>query len=67
MSLLFALGLWAFLGGSVYRAHKRTRSVPDSPATGAGKVQLGRRRERVDIPEMVPSEWVDAYRTEHGG
>ena len=67
MSLLFVLGLWAFLGGSVYRAHKRARSASDNSATGGVKVQPGRRRERVDIPETVPSEWVDAYRTEHGG
>lgn len=67
MSLLFVLGLWAFLGGSIYRAHKRAKSVSENPATGGVNVRPGSRRERLDIPETVPSEWVEAYRAEHGG
>ncbi len=67
MSLLFILGLWAFLGNSVYRAHKRATSVSENLATGPVKGRPGGRSERVDIPETVPPEWVEAYRAEHGG
>jgi hypothetical protein len=67
MSLLFVLGLWLFLGGSIYRARTRSRSAPGDRAPGDGHVALGHRRVHAEIPETVPSEWIEAYRAENGG
>jgi hypothetical protein len=67
MSLLFVLGLWLFLGGSIYRARTRARSVPGDRVPGDSQVALGHRRVRAEVPESVPSEWIEAYRAENGG
>jgi hypothetical protein len=67
MSLLFVLGLWLFLGGSIYRAHKHARSAPEHPTSGETKVVPLRRPVRTKIPDTVPSEWIETYRAEHGG
>ncbi len=67
MSLLLVLGLWAFIGGSVYRAHRRPRSAPDDHRPGPGENAFGRRAADAEIPDTVPSEWVEAYRAENGG
>lgn len=67
MSLLFVFGLWVVLGGSVYRAHKRARSSSEDQSPGDSLGELSHRRVRVDVPDTVPSDWVEAYRTENGG
>ena len=67
MSLIFVFGLWLFLGGSIYRAHKRSRSVPEIRALGDNNIALGHRRVRTEIPDTVPSEWIEDFRAEHGG
>ena len=67
MSLLFVLGMWLFLGGSIYRAHKRARLMAENRVPGDTNRPLGHRRVRTEIPDTVPSEWIEAYRAEHGG
>lgn len=67
MSLVFVLVLWAVLGGSVLRARRRARSLREHGAPGVADAELGHRPQPVDIPETVPSEWVEDYRSEHGG
>ena len=66
MSLLFIVGLWLFLGGAVYRAHKR-QSTPGDRVPGCRDVGLGHRRVHAEIPNTVPSDWVESYRSENGG
>jgi hypothetical protein len=67
MSFLCIVALWAFLGGSLYRSHRRGRQIPDDRTTGDSGVELGHRHVRADIPDTVPSDWVESYRTENGG
>ena len=66
MSLILVLGLWMFFGASIYRAHRRARSVPEDRAAGLDDVVLGHRHVRTEIPDTVPSDWIEAYRAEHG-
>jgi hypothetical protein len=67
MSLLFVVGLWMFLGGSIYRSHERARQAPEHRAPGHDQVAIDHRPVGTDIPDTVPSEWIEAYRAEHGG
>ncbi len=68
MALIVVVGIWMFIGGSVYRAHKRAGLGPGDGATGgSSNVALGHRRVRAEIPDTVPSDWIDTYRAEHGG
>lgn len=66
MALILVFGLWLFFGGCVYRAHKRTRSLPGDRAPGEPNVVVGPRRFGSRIPDTVPSDWIEAYRAEHG-
>jgi hypothetical protein len=67
MALVFVLGLWMCIGGSVYRAHKRARPGTENPAPAHGNVALGHRRVRAEIPDTVPLQWIEDYQAEHGG
>jgi hypothetical protein len=61
MSLLLVLGLWAVLGRSIYRSRKRSRSMEEHVA-GHGGGALDPRSIRADVPDTVPSEWVEEHR-----
>jgi hypothetical protein len=67
LSVLFIFGLWVVLGGSVYRAHKRARTVPEDQVPGGSDVEFGYQHVDVEIPDTVPSDWVEAYGAENGG
>jgi hypothetical protein len=67
LSLLLVLGLWAFIGGSVYRARRRAQSAPEHQHPDHGDDGFGRLGAGVKIPDTVPPEWVEAYRSENGG
>ncbi len=67
MSLLVILGMWAFLGGSVYRARRRARSGPEGGVPGTGDHEFRRRQGGAEIPDTVPLDWVEAYRADNGG
>jgi hypothetical protein len=67
MSLIVIFGLWLFLGGTIYRARKRARSVSESRAPGETNIGFGHRSVHAQVPDTVPSDWIEAYRAEHGG
>jgi hypothetical protein len=67
MALFVILGLWLILGRSIYRAQGRARSITAHPTPGEADGARGHRHLRADIPDTVPSEWIEAYRAEHGG
>jgi hypothetical protein len=68
MALLLVFIIWGSLIGFVYRAHRSGGEfVADDRAPGAGSTVLGSRRLRADIPDTVPADWVETYRSENGG
>jgi len=67
MSLLFILGLWLVVGGSVYRSHKLARAMSENRVPDDDAGELASRRVRAGIPDTVPSDWIEAYRSDDGG
>ena len=53
MSLLFILGVWAYLGWVIQKAHKRAAAAL--------------RTDALEIPDTVPSDWTNAFRAEIDG
>jgi hypothetical protein len=41
--------------------------MPEDRVTIGSTVELNSRHVRAEIPDTVPSEWIEAYRTENGG
>jgi hypothetical protein len=66
MSLILVFSLWLFLGGSIFRARKRMRSMPENRLPSDSNVELAHWRVRAEIPDTVPPDWIEAYRAEHG-
>lgn len=66
MALILIFGLWLCFGGCLYRAHERTRSLAGGRDQGRPNVVVGPRRFGSQIPDTVPSDWIEAYRAEHG-
>jgi hypothetical protein len=66
MSLILACGVWLFLIGFVYRAHRRSGSVGERRKSGDSDVAVGFGSTH-EVPDTVPSDWVETYRSEHGG
>jgi len=67
MSLIFVFGVWLLLGGFVYRAHKQSGSTAEPRHADQVNVPVGLDEIPAEIPDTVPSEWVETYRAEHGG
>jgi hypothetical protein len=66
MSLLLVFSVWLFLGGSIYRARKRALSMPENRPPKDSHIELAHRGVRAEIPDTVPSDWIEAYRAERG-
>jgi hypothetical protein len=68
MALLLVMVIWGSLVAFVYRAHQRGGgSEAEGRAPGASRTAIGGRRVRADVPDTVPTDWVEAYRSENGG
>jgi hypothetical protein len=72
MALLLTLALWTYLGFVVYRTHRRVRPVPGAGAPVDGEPDAGgpvpvQWPGPPVIPDTVPADWVETYRSENGG
>ena len=67
MSLIFVLGLWLFLGTAAYRAHRQAHRASGGGAVGGSDLGGARCPVDAEIPDTVPPEWIEQYRSEHGG
>jgi hypothetical protein len=67
MSLVVVLAIWIVLGGALYRSHRRAASTPEQRPPDARAVRAELRKVRVEVPDTVPSDWVEAYRSENDG
>jgi hypothetical protein len=63
MAILGFLAIWAFYFWLVHKLLRR--SVAGIKAGGRNDIEARLRRSRVQIPDTVPSEWIDAYRAEN--
>jgi hypothetical protein len=67
MALILAIGVWLLLGRFVYRAHKSDRSMRERGNPDYDTVAVSGVRARDEVPDAVPSAWIEAYRAQHGG
>ncbi len=67
MAVMFAFGVWHLLGVFVHRAHKQSGSEAERRRSGDEKVAAGVGSTDTEIPNTVPTDWVETYRAEHGG
>lgn len=63
MAILGFLALWTFYCWLVHKCIRR--SVAGIKAGDRNDIEARLRRSRVQIPDAVPSEWIDAYRAEN--
>lgn len=62
MAILCLLAIWTFY---FCLARKCLRRSVAGIKAGDGNVEARLRRPRVQIPDTVPSEWIEAYRAEN--
>ena len=62
MVILWFLGVWVFY---IWLAQKCIRSAAGNKAKDCKVIESWESLPRVEIPDTVPSEWIEAYKAEN--